>query len=117
MVSAGKRLNSIHLDIFSYKAYLIDMPITQQPKLEYVVISVQFDPATGTDYLLTRQELISSSLAEAEQSQAELIPQLQGSYRCYIQERYVHTVQYGKRATSVIERCEVLGVRNLVEKR
>lgn len=93
------------------------MPIIQQPRLEYVVISVQFDPATDTDHLLTRQELVSSSLAEAEQSQAELIPALPDNTRCYIQERYVHVVQYGKRATSTIERYEVLSVRNLVEKR
>ena len=103
------------LCLLNSKAYLIDMPITQQPKLEYVVISVQFDPVTDADHLLTRQELISSSLAEAEQSQAELIPTLPENTRCYIQERAVHLIQYGKRATSVIERHEILKVRNIVE--
>ena len=90
------------------------MPLTST-KLEYAVISVQFDPVTGTDHLLTRQEIVSSTLAEAEQSQSELIPQLKGNYRCYIQERMVHVFQTGKRATSVVEKHEILGCRSIVE--
>lgn len=64
----------------------------QQATLKFLVITNQYDPVTGTDYLLTRQELSSGSLAEAKQLQQDLIPELEQTgldYRCYIKKCHV----------------------------
>lgn len=85
---------------------------------KFIVISNQYDPVTDADNLLTRQELASSSLAEAEQLQQSLIEELKQTglpYRCYIQERSCYYQQTGKKASTRVEKHTVVGVRNIIE--
>lgn len=90
----------------------------QQATLKFLVITNQYDPVTGTDYLLTRQELSSGSPAEAKQLQQKLIPELEQSglnYRCYIQKCQTYYQESGKKSVPLIERRQILEISNLME--
>lgn len=58
-------------------------------QIKYTAIIFQFDPTTDTDFVYTRQELISGSISEAYTNQDLLVKHAEPgfSYRSYIQER------------------------------
>ena len=93
-----------------------------KPKTRFAVIVVEFDPETETDYLDTRTEEITDTLAEAERFQTELLRDRdlisstrlhKRHFRCYIQERDYYTVPTTKGKTE--ERYRIVRVLNLKE--
>ena len=89
-----------------------------KPKTRFAVIIIEFDPETEADYLDTRAEEVTGTLAEAERLQAELLkdPEIKHSkrhFRSYIQERVYYTVPTSKGKTE--ERYRIVRVYSLKE--
>ena len=93
-----------------------------KPKTRFAVIILEFDPETETDYLDTKAEEVTDTLAEAERLQTELLRDQdlisstrlhKRHFRSYIQERAYYTVPRGKDKTE--ERYRITRVLNLKE--
>ena len=93
-----------------------------KPKTKFAVIVVEFDPETETDYIDTRAEEVTNTLAEAERLQTELLRDRdfisstrlhKRHFRSYIQERACYTVSLPRGKTE--ERYRVVRIHNLKE--
>ena len=94
-----------------------------KPKTRFAVIIIEFDPETEADYLDTKAEEVTGTLAEAERLQTELLKDrdllsstrllYKRHFRSYIQERVYYTVPKGKGKTE--ERYRITRVYSLKE--
>lgn len=93
-----------------------------KPKTRFAVIVIEFDPETEADYLDTKAEEVTDTLAEAEKLQTELLKDRdllsstrlhKRHFRSYIQERVYFTVPKGKDKTE--ERYRIIRVYSLKE--